>query len=75
VIGGGATPDQKLPTHVISIVSQRFSPAALEQRLRQPENGTPVIARIENDQVLLDLRTVFPDEEAALAAALASALR
>ena len=75
VIGGGATPDQKLPTHVISIVSQRVSPAALEQRLRQPENGTPVIARIENDQVLLDLRTVFADEEAALAAALASALR
>ncbi len=75
VIGGGATPDQKLPTHVISIVSQRVSPAALEQRLRQPENGTPVIARVENDQVLLDLRTVFPDEEAALAAALASALR
>jgi hypothetical protein len=34
-----------------------------------------VIARIENDQVLLDMRTVFADEEAALAVALASALR
>jgi hypothetical protein len=33
-----------------------------------------VIARIENKQLILDLRTVFADEESELAAALASAL-
>jgi hypothetical protein len=33
-----------------------------------------VIARIEDDHVILDLRTVFPDEEPALVAALSSAL-
>ncbi len=70
VIGGGSTPDQQLPTHLISISSTRRSAASIEERLRKPENGTPVIARIENDQLVIDLRTVFPDEESSLAAAL-----
>jgi L-seryl-tRNA(Ser) seleniumtransferase len=80
VIGGGSTPDQKLPTHLISISSRRHSAAFLEERLRlpaaagQPARGTPVIARIAEGKLILDLRTVFPDEEAALAAALVSAL-
>ncbi len=70
VIGGGSTPDQQLPTHLISISSPRRSVAAVEVRLRRPENGIPVIARIEDHQLLFDLRTVFPDEESSLAAAL-----
>jgi L-seryl-tRNA(Ser) seleniumtransferase len=74
VIGGGSTPDQQLPTHLISISSARRSAAAIEERLRKPENGTPVIARIEDDQLVIDLRTVFPDEESSLAAALISAV-
>jgi len=74
VIGGGSTPDQQLPTNLISIACSRHSAAELEKRLRQPGNSTPVIARIENKQLILDLRTVFADEESQLAAALASAL-
>jgi L-seryl-tRNA(Ser) seleniumtransferase len=74
VIGGGSTPDQQLPTRLISISSLHRSATAIEARLRKPENGTPVIARIEDDQVVIDLRTVFPDEESALAAALISAV-
>jgi L-seryl-tRNA(Ser) seleniumtransferase len=74
VIGGGSTPDQQLPTHLISIASPRHSAAELEARLRKPANATPVIARIENKQLILDLRTVLADEESELAAALASAL-
>ena len=74
VIGGGSTPDQQLPTHLISIASPRHSAAELEERLRKPANGTAVIARIENKQLVLDLRTVLADEESELAAALASAL-
>lgn len=74
VIGGGSTPDQQLPTNLISIACSRHSAAELEKRLRQPGNSTPVIARIENKQLILDLRTVFAGEESELAAALASAL-
>jgi L-seryl-tRNA(Ser) seleniumtransferase len=74
VIGGGSTPDQQLPTHLISILSPRHSVADLEARLRKLAGATPVIARIENKQLILDLRTVLPGEESELAAALASAL-
>ena len=78
VIGGGSTPDQQLPTHLISLASPRHSAAVLEERLRKPGHAAapgfvPVVARIEDDRLVLDLRTVFPDEEDALAAALASA--
>ena len=73
VIGGGSTPDQQLPTHLISIASSQCSPATLETRLRKPVSGPPVIARIEDDRLILDLRTVFPDEEPTLAAAIVAA--
>ena len=75
MIGGGSTPDQQLPTHLISIMSNRHSAAAIEKKLRQPENELPVIARIEEDRLVLDLRTVLHDEESALASALVLALR
>ena len=75
VIGGGSTPDQQLPTYLVSIASPQHSAAAIEERLRKPAAGAPVIARIADDRLVLDLRTVFPDEEAALATALATALR
>jgi L-seryl-tRNA(Ser) seleniumtransferase len=74
VIGGGSTPDQQLPTWVLAIASRRRSAAELEERLRKPERGVPVIARIEDDSLILDLRTVLPGEEAPLVAAVASAL-
>ncbi len=75
VIGGGSTPDQQLATHLISISSPRHSATALETRLRKPASGgAAVVARIEDEQLLLDLRTVFPDEDAALAAAIVAAL-
>ncbi|HUJ31800.1 MAG TPA: L-seryl-tRNA(Sec) selenium transferase [Candidatus Acidoferrum sp.] len=73
VVGGGSTPDQQLPTHLISIESSRCSAAALEERLRKPGGETPAIARIEDDRLVIDLRTVFPDEESSLAAALSFA--
>src|SRR5579859_3845038 len=75
VIGGGSTPDQKLPTSLIAIASHRYSAGALEERLRQPASGTPVIARIEEDRLVIDLRTVFMEEEESLAEAVIAALR
>ena len=74
VIGGGSTPDQQLPTKLIALRSARLSSAALEERLRRPSQAIPVVARVLDDRLVLDLRTVFPDEESALAAALVSAL-
>ena len=72
--GGGSTPDQQLPTRLIAVSSPRHSAAAVEERLRKPGEGTPVIARIVDDLTVLDLRTVLPDEEAELASAVLSAL-
>ncbi len=69
LIGGGTTPDQSIPTWVISI--EGLPASSLEQRLRRGE--PPVIARIEEDHLLLDLRTVFPDEESELVAAVRAA--
>jgi len=74
VIGGGSTPDQSLPTHLVCVTSTRHSAAELEARLRAPAREIPVIARIEEDRLALDLRTVFLDEETALGEALAAAL-
>jgi L-seryl-tRNA(Ser) seleniumtransferase len=68
VIGGGATPEKSLPTWLMSLDCRK--PAECERRLRA---GTPpVVARIENDRILIDLRTVLPEEEGDLAAAVTS---
>ncbi|MGA8233197.1 MAG: L-seryl-tRNA(Sec) selenium transferase [Candidatus Acidiferrales bacterium] len=77
VIGGGSTPEQKLATRLVAIGGGgAHSAAELEARLRRPASGAvPVIARVEGGALLLDLRTVFPGEEAQLGAALAAALR
>ncbi|QQS45988.1 MAG: L-seryl-tRNA(Sec) selenium transferase [Acidobacteriota bacterium] len=71
VIGGGCAPEAKLPTRLISVSSDRLGPAELESRLRN--HHPPIIARIEENRLLLDLRTVRPDEEETILAALTSA--
>jgi L-seryl-tRNA(Ser) seleniumtransferase len=64
LVGGGSTPDQSLPTKLLRIASRRYSATQLEQRLRRPASvGMPVIARIEDDRLIVDLRTVFPEQE------------
>jgi L-seryl-tRNA(Ser) seleniumtransferase len=70
VIGGGSTPAQSLESWLLAIASDDV--AGLDERLRV--GRPPVIARIENDRVLIDLRTVFPEEEEELAAALRNVL-
>jgi L-seryl-tRNA(Ser) seleniumtransferase len=66
VIGGGSTPDRSLPTYLIVIEAGNI--VETERRLRA--NDPPIIARIERERLVLDLRTVLPEEEDALAAAL-----
>jgi L-seryl-tRNA(Ser) seleniumtransferase len=57
VIGGGSTPEQRLPTWLIAIDDG----LAMERKLRAAT--PPVIARMEKERLLLDLRTVGPEEE------------
>ncbi len=70
LIGGGSTPEQPLKTWLVAISGNA---AAMERRLRQ--STPPVIARIENGRLVIDLRTVPPDEEGELLAALSAAGR
>jgi L-seryl-tRNA(Ser) seleniumtransferase len=72
--GGGSTPSQTLPTKVIRIASVRYSATKLEQRLRRAPSGVSVIARVEDDRLILDLRTVFTEQEPLLVKTLAAAL-
>jgi L-seryl-tRNA(Ser) seleniumtransferase len=72
--GGGSTPSQSLPTKIIRIASARYSATKLEQRLRRSPSGISVIARVEDERLLLDLRTVFPEQEPLLIKTLAAAL-
>jgi len=72
--GGGSTPSQSLPTKIIRIASARYSATKLEQRLRRAPAGVSVIARVEDDRLVLDLRTVFPEQEPLLIKTLASSL-
>ena len=70
VIGGGSTPAQSIPTYLLAIRTPGL--ARVETGLRR--NSPPVVARIEADRLLIDLRTVDPAEEPALAAALQAAI-
>ena len=74
LVGGGSTPTQSLPTKVIRIASARYSASQVEQRLRRAPAGISVIARVEDDRLILDLRTVFPEQEPLLLKALAATL-
>jgi L-seryl-tRNA(Ser) seleniumtransferase len=60
-VGGGSAPGTELDTVLLAVEHPQWSADTLEGRLRQLD--PPVIARIENDRVVLDLRTVFDDQD------------
>src|SRR4029079_16616143 len=64
-IGGGSAPGLRLPTSLVAIVVEGLSPDALLTKLRGAT--PPIIARIDNDSVVLDLRTVAPEQDDAIA--------
>jgi L-seryl-tRNA(Ser) seleniumtransferase len=67
-VGGGSAPGVALPTCLVSIERQGLTPDALEARLRL---GTPpVIARITDGRLVIDLRTVLPWQESDLRSAI-----
>jgi len=68
VIGGGAAPGATLPTVLLAVSFQGLSADELAARLRAHQ--PPIVARVEQGKVLLDLRTVFPEQDAVIADAL-----
>jgi L-seryl-tRNA(Ser) seleniumtransferase len=68
VLGGGAAPSAVLPTRVLALSCEGLSADELAAQLRTSD--PPIIARIEEGHVVLDLRAVFPQQDAAVAAAL-----
>jgi L-seryl-tRNA(Ser) seleniumtransferase len=68
LLGGGAAPSSVLPTRLLALTCEALSADELAARLRGSEPS--VIARVEDGRVLLDLRTVFPEQDAALVTAL-----
>ncbi len=71
-VGGGALPQSSLPSRALALTVPPLSPQQLEARLRQAQ--PPIIARIEQDKLLLDMRTLLPEDLAALKAALQAML-
>ncbi|MCF8062187.1 MAG: L-seryl-tRNA(Sec) selenium transferase [Deltaproteobacteria bacterium] len=65
--GGGALPLLDLPTRLVALAAGRMSAHRIEKRLR--EHDPPIIARVENDRVLLDVRTIQDGELATVARA------
>jgi len=71
-VGGGAIPLQNLPTWALSIRPQRASVEALETELRNL--NTPIIARIVNDRIILDIRTIHDNDFKTIVQGMALAL-
>jgi L-seryl-tRNA(Ser) seleniumtransferase len=66
--GGGSLPGTPIATYVLAIRAKGVSADELCQRLRR--HDTPVIARIKDDQVVLDMRTLMDGDDAIVVAAL-----
>lgn len=68
VVGGGAAPSSVLPTRLLALTREGLSADELLARLRNSD--PPIIARVEEGRVLIDLRTVFPGQDRLVADAL-----
>jgi L-seryl-tRNA(Ser) seleniumtransferase len=60
-VGGGAAPSAALPTCLLAVSAKKLSADELAHRLREAD--PPIVARVEDGRVLLDLRTVFPEQD------------
>lgn len=70
-VGGGSLPDESIPTFLLSLKVK-----SVEKFLKAlRKNNPPIIARTEQDKILLDPRTVLPDQEGALLVGLKNALK
>ncbi len=60
MVGGGSMPTEKIETYVVKVTSEKSSPEDMERKLRLGE--TPLIARVYNDELVLDGRTLFKED-------------
>jgi len=67
-VGGGALPQEPLPSRALALALPPLAPHQLEARLRRA--SCPIIARVEHETLLLDVRTLMPHDEPALLASL-----
>ncbi|HKE31723.1 MAG TPA: L-seryl-tRNA(Sec) selenium transferase, partial [Candidatus Angelobacter sp.] len=68
LVGGGSAPTSVLPTYLLAITAEGLSADELAARLRA--HNPPVIARVDEGRALVDLRTVFEQEESQVVHAL-----
>jgi L-seryl-tRNA(Ser) seleniumtransferase len=72
-VGGGAAPDIELPSMALAVHPRSITVEALSRRLRQAP--IPIIARIENDTLLFDLRTFLDGDDEVVAQTLVDILK
>ena len=72
-VGGGSAPGSALPTVLIALEHDALSAAGLEVRLRQ--GRPPIVARVQDRRVVLDLRTVPSDQDRTLLSVLQALVR
>lgn len=70
-VGGGSLPEETLPTFALALTVPRPNQFLAELRAQRPA----VIGRVENDRLLLDPRTVLPDQDSSLLASLTRVLK
>lgn len=68
-VGGGALPLEKLPTYTVAIKAKNISSSQLEDRLRK--YSTPIFTRVNDDRVIIDLRTIKEEQYETIVQALA----
>jgi len=59
-LGGGSLPGSELPSFAVSIASKKISAEMLSKIFRRA--AVPVVPHIKDDEVILDMRTVFPED-------------
>jgi L-seryl-tRNA(Ser) seleniumtransferase len=71
-VGGGSAPGARIPTRLVELQRSDLTAGQIEQRLRTSD--PPVIGRIQDDRVVLDLRTVAPNEDELIVRSLREAM-
>jgi len=72
-VGGGALPQVELPSFALSLTDPAWPAHKLEEALRAA--APPVVARVEHQKVLLDVRTILPEDEVVLVTVLTDILK
>ncbi len=68
LVGGGSAPHAKIPTFILAFRPPRGSAESMHRFLR--DQNPPIVARIEENRIVIDLRTVWPEDDALIADAL-----